>query len=191
VIFANALKAWNETANLTSITEDEAIVVKHFVDSLVALKAADIHQAARMLDVGTGAGFPAIPLKIVRPDLSFLLIDPSHKKVSFLRYIVGLLRLENMSIFCGTLKELIQDSTEQDRFEYVTFRAVNYRDVLDDCRAVLSDTGRIIVYSSKPVSGSDLGPNWSIVQSLTLTLPCSYGSRTVSFLKRMELQCST
>jgi 16S rRNA (guanine527-N7)-methyltransferase len=190
VLFTNELKSWNQTANLTSITDDEAIVVKHFIDSLVALKA-NIKEGARILDVGSGAGFPAIPLKIARPDLSFLLIDPAHKKVSFLRYIVGLLRLPNVSIFCGTLKEWIESEKSGLRFDFVTFRAVNYLDVLEDCSAVLTDTGQVIAYSSKPIQQSELGPRWSVVHTVTFNLPLSYGSRAISLLKRVDLQCST
>ncbi|NJN70131.1 MAG: hypothetical protein HC801_07560 [Nitrospira sp.] len=77
------LQTWNRSINLTTIISDEEIVVKHFVDSFAALNAVSINSGSRLLDVGTGAGFPGVPLKIVRPDLSITLIEPSHKKLPF------------------------------------------------------------------------------------------------------------
>src|SRR5574338_1509745 len=97
MIYLRQLQFWNQSFNLTSISLDDEIIIKHFVDSLAALRA-DIKIGARLLDVGTGAGFPGIPLKIARLDLNITLIEPASKKSSFLRFIIGLLRLENVDI---------------------------------------------------------------------------------------------
>jgi hypothetical protein len=84
--FLEQLKAWNQSTNLTSITSDEDIVVKHFIDSLAALSVEAMVSGAKILDVGSGAGFPGIPLKIARPDLLMTLLEPTYKKVAFLHF---------------------------------------------------------------------------------------------------------
>jgi 16S rRNA (guanine527-N7)-methyltransferase len=103
MVYLEQLQLWNQSFNLTSITLADEIIIKHFVDSLAALRADDIRVGARLLDVGTGAGFPGIPLKIARLDLNITLVEPARKKSSFLRFIIGLLRLENINLFDGTL----------------------------------------------------------------------------------------
>lgn len=82
--YAELLLEWNERFNLTAITEPDEIVMKHFVDSLSVLKAFDIKEKAKMIDVGTGAGFPGLPIKIMRPDIKLTLLDGSNKRLQFL-----------------------------------------------------------------------------------------------------------
>ncbi|MFI3206931.1 MAG: 16S rRNA (guanine(527)-N(7))-methyltransferase RsmG [Clostridia bacterium] len=85
---------WNEKINLTAITEASEIVTKHFVDSLAILKYVDIKQDAKMIDVGTGAGFPAVPIKIMRPDIDMTLLDGLNKRLKFLAVVGEELGLE-------------------------------------------------------------------------------------------------
>ena len=92
MVYLEQLQLWNQSFNLTSITLDDEIIIKHFVDSLAALKADEIMVGASLLDVGTGAGFPGIPLKIARLDLNITLVEPAKKKSAFLHFIVGLHR---------------------------------------------------------------------------------------------------
>ncbi|MEF9853753.1 MAG: 16S rRNA (guanine(527)-N(7))-methyltransferase RsmG [Hydrogenoanaerobacterium sp.] len=82
--YAELLVQWNEKVNLTAITAPEEIAVKHFLDSLLLLKAADIKQGAALIDVGTGAGFPSIPCKILRDDIALTMLDSLNKRVLFL-----------------------------------------------------------------------------------------------------------
>jgi 16S rRNA (guanine527-N7)-methyltransferase len=105
LVYLSQLLTWNRTTNLTSITDPHEVIVKHFVDSLTALNAVNFPFQGVVVDVGTGAGFPGIPLKLVRDDLRLILVEPSLKKCSFLRSIVGTLRLEAVSVFAGTLDE--------------------------------------------------------------------------------------
>ncbi len=82
--YADLLVEWNERMNLTAITAPEEIAVKHFLDSLLLLKFTRLGQKAKMIDVGTGAGFPSVPVKIVRPDLRLTLLDSLNKRITFL-----------------------------------------------------------------------------------------------------------
>jgi len=94
-LFAEELKKWSRKINLTAITEDEGIAVKHFVDSLSLLKV--VHSPGRLLDIGSGAGFPCIPVKIVAPDLEIVSVDAVVKKISFQKQAVRLLNLAQFS----------------------------------------------------------------------------------------------
>jgi len=91
------LKKWNRVYNLTGIKKDEDIVIKHFLDSLLYIKAIP-QGALKIADIGSGAGFPGIPIKIIRPELDLYLIESSAKKSLFLRHITDLLRIKNIEV---------------------------------------------------------------------------------------------
>jgi 16S rRNA (guanine527-N7)-methyltransferase len=91
------LKKWNRVHNLTSIKKDEDIIIKHFLDSLLYLKGMP-QGALKIADIGSGAGFPGIPIKIVRPELDMYLIESSVKKSMFLRHIIKLLKIKNIEV---------------------------------------------------------------------------------------------
>ena len=85
--YARMLVEWNEKMNLTAITDSEGITIKHFLDSILPLKKLDVPHGASLIDVGTGAGFPGLPMKIFRPDLKLTLLDSLNKRVDFLRAV--------------------------------------------------------------------------------------------------------
>lgn len=184
VLFLRQLQAWNKKANLTSITNDEEIVIKHFVDSLALLKAEEIQPGARILDVGTGAGFPGIPLKIARPDLSITLLEPIQKKASFLHFVVGLLTLESVNICCGNLQQFALESEKLDKFDYVVSRALKNDVVMNNAMAIMSQSGKCIFFLSKPVSESCIGSQWLIEREFSFELPRNSGSRIISVLAK-------
>lgn len=95
--YLNELKKWNRAYNLTSLRSDEDIVIKHFLDSLLYLKALP-EGRLDIMDVGSGAGFPGIPLKIIRPEMMLYLVEPSRKKVAFLEHIVRTLRFKDVKV---------------------------------------------------------------------------------------------
>lgn len=95
--YLEELKRWNRTYNLTSIKKDEDIIIKHFLDSLLYLKALPEGKIA-VIDVGSGAGFPGIPLKIIRPEIRLFLVEPSRKKAGFLMHMVKTLRLKDVDV---------------------------------------------------------------------------------------------
>ena len=97
VLFLKLLQEWNTKMNLTAIDDDEGIIIKHFIDSLIFLKKIDIKNQWYILDLGTGAGFPGIPLKIWRPELEIVLVDSLQKRINFLREIVERLNLTKVA----------------------------------------------------------------------------------------------
>jgi len=174
------LQTWNRSINLTTIISDEEIVIKHFVDSFAALNAVSINSGSRLLDVGTGAGFPGIPLKIVRPDLSVTLVEPSPKKTSFLRFIIGVLHLENVDIFQGNLERFINTRSVVGSYDYVTTRALKPSLIMTIGTNLLRPGGVAIFYSSQPTNGIGLLDRWNVVNLHQFDLPRGFGKRCIS-----------
>jgi 16S rRNA (guanine527-N7)-methyltransferase len=104
-IYLSELKKWNKACNLTAIRNDKDIVVKHFIDSLLYLVPMP-QGIIRVADVGSGAGFPGIPIKIIRPEIEMYLIEPSEKKVAFLRHITRQLKIERIKIIEKRIEEI-------------------------------------------------------------------------------------
>ncbi len=125
--FQEELITWNERFNLTAITDDTGVQIRHFLDSLsclLALQAGERFGSRRMIDVGTGAGFPGIPLKIVCPAIKLTLLEATGKKVRFLQHIVDQLHLDNVTLIHGRAEELGQDPRHRERYDWAVARAV-------------------------------------------------------------------
>ncbi len=150
--YAEELVSWNEKINLTAITEPDEIVIKHFVDSIAVLGKVDIPKGASLLDVGTGAGFPGLCLKIARPDLNITLLDSTEKKLKVVKEIAEKLGFEtddqcpadeygipyydmnkeNVHIIHARAEEAGQKKEFRERFDFVTSRAVANLQVLSE-----------------------------------------------------------
>ena len=113
---------WNEKINLTAITEPEEIITKHFIDSLTILKY--IKNDYKIVDVGTGAGFPGIPLCIMNPTIKMTLVDSLNKRLIFLQEVVNTLKLKNIEIVHARAEELGQNIKYRETFDIATSRAV-------------------------------------------------------------------
>ena len=122
-VYKNELLQWNAKTNLISEKSAQEIASRHFLDSLTALQFID-NQRARIIDIGSGAGFPGIPLKIARPDLQLYLMESNRKKVSFLKHIVRLLNLTETVVLYERAENLIKDNKWKDFFDVVISRAV-------------------------------------------------------------------
>ncbi len=122
-VYAQMLVEWNKKMNLTAITEEDEIAVKHFLDSLSVLHYADIQQNASVIDIGTGAGFPGIPLKIMRPDLHLTLLDSLNKRLIFLEEVCKAIGAE-ANIIHARAEEYSLKVAYREQFDYAVSRAV-------------------------------------------------------------------
>lgn len=116
------LLEWNEKINLTAITEPKDVIVKHFIDSILAIKY--IKSASSIIDVGTGAGFPGIPLKIMDESLSLTLLDSLNKRTIFLQEVIDKLNLNDVTIIHGRAEDVAQDNKHREMYDYAISRAV-------------------------------------------------------------------
>lgn len=117
---------WNKTTNLTAITDPHGIAVKHMVDSAAALKTIPDH--AKVLDLGSGGGFPGIPLKVLKPSLSLVMMDASRKKVSFLKHVIRTLSLDDATAIHGRGEDLAENEDFMGQFDVVISRAFSSLD---------------------------------------------------------------
>ena len=123
LLYRTELLNWNTRMNLTAITNPEEVLIKHFLDSLTLLAVIDKPNLC-LLDIGTGAGFPGLPLKIVRPQWSVTLLEATGKKVTFLNHIIETLQLADVVAVHGRAEELAHKSAYRAAFDVVTARAV-------------------------------------------------------------------
>ena len=120
--YMNLLIEWNEKINLTAITDPEEIILKHFIDSITILK--ELEDNSKVVDVGTGAGFPGIPLSIMNPSLKITLVDSLNKRLIFLQEVVDKLNLKNVEIVHARAEEFGQNKKYREKFDISTSRAV-------------------------------------------------------------------
>jgi 16S rRNA (guanine527-N7)-methyltransferase len=139
--YADDLLEWNEKFNLTAITAPEAIEMRHFLDSLSVLLATPMVGGMRVIDVGTGAGFPGLPLKLVFSQIDLTLLEATAKKTEFLQHIVTRLRLNNVKILNARAEEAGQDVASRERYDLVLARAVAQMSVLAEYLLPLCKVG--------------------------------------------------
>jgi 16S rRNA (guanine527-N7)-methyltransferase len=151
-LYRTELLRWNEHINLTAITDDDEIVHKHFLDSLSVLKHISLGSGDSVIDIGTGAGFPGIVLKIYMPDIRLTLIESSKKKVSFLKFIVAQLNRHqgvDVEIFAERAEVCAQQQKHIGAYDWVFTRYVaTIRDSAVYCMPLLKPTGKWVAYKS-------------------------------------------
>ena len=126
--YMELLLEWNEKINLTAITEPKEIILKHFIDSITI--SSYINNDEKVLDIGSGAGFPGVPLKILKKESEFTLLDSLNKRINFLTNVIQNLNLEKIRAVHGRAEEFIKISGERESYDIVTSRAVAKLNVL-------------------------------------------------------------
>lgn len=192
------LLEWNEKMNLTAITEPDEIIIKHFIDSLTINKY--IGEGKRILDIGTGAGFPGLPEKILRPDVKMVLADSLNKRISFLNEVIFQLKLEKIDAIHGRAEDLGHDKIYREKFDVIISRAVaslevlleymlpfakingicicmkgsNIEDEIKNCEKALKELGGEIINIDKfMLPNSDILRNIIIIKKVKIT-PARY-----------------
>lgn len=152
IVFYEYLVEKNKVMNLTGITEFHEVLVKHFLDSLACVKAVDMKNVKRVMDIGTGAGFPGVPLKIAFPHLEACLLDSLKKRVNFLEETFALLKLTDITAIHGRAEEFAKNKAYRESFDLCVSRAVSNLATLSEyCLPYVKLGGSFISYKSGTV----------------------------------------
>lgn len=148
--YYSLLIEWNDKINLTAITDKQEVIKKHFEDSLSISSVIDMNAVNSVIDVGTGAGFPGIPLKIVFPDLKLTLLDSLNKRINFLNIVVDELGLADVSAIHGRAEEYGRDVVYRESFDLCVSRAVaNLSTLSEFCLPFVKVGGYFVSYKSE------------------------------------------
>lgn len=191
-LYYEQLIEWNQKINLTAITEEEEVYLKHFYDSLTPLTEYDLPSGAVLCDVGAGAGFPSIPLKIVRPDLKVVIIDSLNKRIEFLNHLIDVLKLENVEAIHMRAEEFAQ--TKRESFDLVTARAVARLNILAElCLPLVKENGQFIALKGssadeelKEATKAIETLGGKFVESIDFELPEDGGKRSLVIIQKKK-----
>ncbi|MCI9360058.1 MAG: 16S rRNA (guanine(527)-N(7))-methyltransferase RsmG [Hungatella sp.] len=195
-LYYELLIKWNEVMNLTAITEMNQVVTKHFIDSLSLIKIVDnlASTGFSIIDIGTGAGFPGIPLKIAFPNIKITLLDSLNKRVRFLDEVIGKLNLEDIETVHGRAEDLGRDKKYRESFDLCVSRAVaNLSTLIEYCLPFVKKDGLFISYKSGKIE-EELSQaktalkilGGEIMNTITFQLPRADGERCLIKIKKMR-----
>lgn len=124
ILYKELLKEWNQKINITSITDEVEIDIKHFIDSIIPLKTNLFEKDLKVIDIGTGGGFPGVPLKIIKEELEVVLLDSLNKRITFLNEVIDRLKLKDIVAIHGRAEELGRDKAHREKYDIAISRAV-------------------------------------------------------------------
>ena len=188
--YFNLLTEWNKKINLTAITDKKDVYLKHFYDSLTICKVIDLNKENSFCDIGTGAGFPGIVIKIFFPHLKMTLIDSLNKRINFLGVVCEELNLKDVSLIHGRAEEFAREN--RDMFDVVTARAVSSFNVLLEYSIPIVKTNKYFI-AMRGNDDSETGVNaLKVLNSIILkkecfNLPYENSSRCVILVKKMGI----
>lgn len=188
--YAAELVKWNRKVNLTAITKYNEIAIKHFVDSLAL--APYITAGDRLLDIGSGAGLPIIPLKIINPETIMVSVDAVAKKIHFQRHVIRILGLQNIEAIHTRIEDL--QKTHRHSFSVITSRAFTRLDRFVSLAAPLLAEGGILIAMKGDQADDEIAAAYDVVHSGGFTvdsirrysLPLGMGERVLTFIKQSK-----
>lgn len=192
--YYNLLVEWNKKMNLTAITEKEDVYLKHFFDSISSSFHFDFTQVESVCDVGAGAGFPSIPLKICYPHLKITIVDSLNKRITFLENLAKELRLENVNFVHARAEDFGQNKKYRETYDLVTARAVARTNVLSEyCLPLCKIKGHFIAMKGALASEELQEANKAITtlggelkEELTFNLPHENSERSIIIIEKTK-----
>lgn len=190
LIYFNELKGWNQKLNLTSLQDDRAIIIDHFIDSLSVVP--HLPPTGNLLDIGSGAGFPGLPIKIAKPELTVTLLEAKRKKINFLKQVILLLNLSHITVLHGRIEKVVSEN-QCGCFDMVIARAfATLETLLKLAHPLLIKGGHLITMKGKEgdkelITNRELLSSLSmnVVKKVELQLPESHKKRGLFFIMKM------
>ncbi|MEH7303876.1 16S rRNA (guanine(527)-N(7))-methyltransferase RsmG [Neobacillus drentensis] len=190
--YFETLVEWNEKMNLTAITDKAEVYLKHFYDSITAAFYFDFTKPFHLCDVGAGAGFPSIPLKIVYPHIEVTIVDSLNKRISFLNHLAKVLKLENVHFIHDRAETFGVNTQYRENFDVVTARAVARMSVLSELCLPLVKVGGHFIAMKAAHAKDELGMGQKaittlggkVVEMFTFTLPMEESERNILIIKK-------
>jgi 16S rRNA (guanine527-N7)-methyltransferase len=172
ITYLYELKRWNQVHQLTAITHNRDIIIKHFVDSLSPFRVWSSWEGLNLLDVGSGAGLPGLALKLACPGVSLFLLEASEKRVAFLHHLVGLLQLKGVHILHRRLESLDSEGGYRHYFDRIVSRGFGRIALLrEKGKVLLRDQGVLVLYGAERAGRGDEMP--TDVERIVVPNPCS------------------
>jgi 16S rRNA (guanine527-N7)-methyltransferase len=193
-LYFQELVEWNNKMNLTAITDEEDVYLKHFYDSISAAFFQDFTKPLNVVDVGAGAGFPSIPIKICFPNLKITIVDSLNKRISFLQHLVSTLELKNVSLFHDRAETFAKNKQHREKYDLVIARAVARMAVLAELCLPLAKVGGIFLAMKGPEVVNEIVDGKTAITTLggevvrneNLQLPFEKSQRHFIFIEKRK-----
>jgi len=182
-LYYKELCVWNRSVNLTGLQTEQEQAVLLFADSLAGSLLFAENTSLSLIDIGTGGGFPGIPLKLAFPSLRVTLMEPRANKTAFLHTVIGKLELTGISVLQKRLEACRSFRNEEDKWDIAISKAVSLEVILPHVKDILKKDGKLVVFRSSNIDNRDNLRGLTIDREITYELPYEFGTRVLSVLK--------
>jgi 16S rRNA (guanine527-N7)-methyltransferase len=182
-LYYKELCVWNRSVNLTGLQTEQEQAVLLFADSLAGSLLFAENTSLSLIDIGTGGGFPGIPLKLAFPSLRVTLMEPRANKTAFLHTVIGKLELTGISVLQKRLEACRSFRNEEDKWDIAISKAVSLEVILPHVKNILKKDGKLVVFRSSNIDNRDNLRGLTIDREITYELPYEFGTRVLSVLK--------
>ena len=184
-LYYKELCFWNRSVNLTGLQTEQEQAVVLFADSLAGSLAFPERTLLSIIDIGTGGGFPGIPLKLAFPSLQATLMEPRGNKTAFLHTVIGKLELTGISVIQKRLEACRSIINEEDKWDIAISKAVSLETILPYVKNILKEDGKLVVFRSTNIGNPEKLQGMTIDREIPYELPYGFGMRVLSVLKHV------
>jgi len=184
-LYYKELSFWNRSVNLTGLQTEQEQAVLLFADSLAGSFSFPESNSLSIIDIGTGGGFPGIPLKLAFPTLQATLMEPRGNKMAFLHTVIGKLELTGISVLQKRLEACRSFDREEDKWDIAISKAVSLEAILPYVKNILKNDGKLVVFCSTNIENPEGLQGMAIEKEISYELPYEFGTRVLSVLKHV------